>query len=273
MAEDEWITGRVTLRIGNVPLDLEMTVPAKPIKPHRMLPIFHKMSEAFLAIGVQAAEQAGDKVSCKPRCTACCHQAVPVSEAEAYYIAALVDALPEPRRTEVRGRFAASLEHFRAAGWFDELRSGKGRSWEGAEELVLDYFRERVPCPFLEDSMCSIYQQRPIACREYIAISDPENCANPTAEAVKLVQLPIKPSAILKKIVIGEASKNEGLFLLLIMCLEIGERYPEAFPEKTGEEWMADFFGRLASEEKPYLSEAGHVPNPKKRRSRHGSKR
>ena len=35
MTDNEWVTGRVTLRIGNVPLDLEMTVPAKPVKPHR----------------------------------------------------------------------------------------------------------------------------------------------------------------------------------------------------------------------------------------------
>lgn len=273
MSENEWVTGRVTLRIGGAPLDLEMTVPAQPVKPHRMLPIFHKMSDAFADIGVQAAEHSGDSVTCKPGCTACCHQAVPVSEAEAYYFADLVNAMPEPRRAEIRDRFAANLEYFRSSGWFDQLRSGKGRTWEGAEQLVLDYFREQLPCPFLENSMCSIYENRPIACREYLAVSDPKNCSSPTAEGVKLVQLPIKPSAILKKILVGEASKREGLFLLLTMSLEIAEKYPESFPEKTGEQWMADFFGRLVNEEKPHVSPPEHVPNPRKRRSRHPSKR
>lgn len=273
MSENEWVTGRVTLRIGNAPLDLEMTVPARAVKPHRMLPIFHQMSDSFADIGVQAAADAGNAVSCRAKCTACCYQAVPVSEAELYYIAELVNEMPEPRRTEIRGRFESAYGHFRASGWFDALRSGKGRSWSGAEELVLDYFREGVPCPFLEDSMCSIYANRPIACREYLAVSDPVNCSNPSAEGVKLVDLPIKPSATLKKIAIGEASRREGLFLLLIMALEIAEKYPETFPEKTGEQWMADFFTRLTNDENLSKPPPPSPPNPRKRRSRHNPKR
>jgi len=167
MAEDEWITGQVTLRVGNVPLDLEMTVPAQPVKPHRMLPIFHKMSEAFADIGVQAEAAEGKNVSCKAGCGACCSQAVPISEMEAYYIADVVNAMPEPRRTEIRERFARSLRHFRETGWFEALRSRKGRTWAGAEELVLEYFREYVPCPFLENGSCSIYEHRPRTCRTY----------------------------------------------------------------------------------------------------------
>ena len=273
MTDNEWVTGRVTLRIGNVPLDLEMTVPAKPVKPHRMLPIFHKMSEAFADISVQAAAAGGNDVSCKAGCSACCRQAVPISEIEVYHIAELVNAMPEPRRTEIRQRFAGSMQHFREAGWLDALRSRKGRTWEGAEELVLEYFREDVPCPFLENGSCSIYEHRPVVCREYLVTSDPNNCTSPTAEGVKVVQLPIKPSSTLGKIATGEASKSEGLFIILIMALELAERYPEAYPEKTGEQWMADFFGRLTSEEKPYVSEARHVPNLKKRRSRRNAKR
>src|SRR5437868_266478 len=104
MSENEWVTGRVGLRVGNVPLDLEMTVPAKPVKPHRMLPIFHQMADSFADIGVQIEENKGNPISCKPKCDACCHQAIPVSESELYYIAELVDSMPEPRRSEVRTR-------------------------------------------------------------------------------------------------------------------------------------------------------------------------
>jgi Fe-S-cluster containining protein len=273
MSENEWVTGRVTLRIRGAPLDLEMTVPARPVKLHRMLPIFHQMSDSFAAIGIEAAELSGAVVSCRAKCSACCYQAVPVSEAELYFLAELVNAMPEPRRSQVRARFDNAYEHFSSSGWFGDLRSGKGRTWEGAEELVLDYFRQRVPCPFLEDSMCSIYEHRPIACREYLAVSDPENCANPSAQGVKLVDLPIKPSAVLKKMAAGEASRREGLFLLLIMALEIAENHPETFPEKTGEQWMADFFTRFTNEENLPEPQPSSAPNPRKRRSRHRSRR
>jgi Fe-S-cluster containining protein len=273
MAENEWVTGRVTLRIGEVPLDLEMTVPAAPVKPHRMLPIFHQMANSFAQIGVDAAEANNIAVSCKAKCSACCHQAVPVSEAELYYIAELVNSMPEPRRSEVRSRFESAVEHFRSSGWFDALRSGRGSTWKGAEELVLEYFRQGVACPFLEDSMCSIYENRPIACREYLATSDPANCSSPTADGVRLVELPVKTSIPLKKIAIGEASRREGIFLLLISALEIAEKYPERFPEKTGEQWMADFFGRLTADEKPTEPPEMTVKSLRKKRKRHAAKR
>ena len=131
MSESDWVTGRVGLRVGNVPLDLEMTVPARPVKPHRMLPIFHQMADSFADIGVQMETEAGNTLSCKAKCSACCHQAIPVSEVELYYIAELVDSMPEPRRTEIRRRFAETLRHFREIGWFDELYSKAAGSLKG----------------------------------------------------------------------------------------------------------------------------------------------
>ncbi|MFL6467023.1 MAG: YkgJ family cysteine cluster protein [Pyrinomonadaceae bacterium] len=254
MSESDWVTGKVGLRIGNVPLDLEMTVPARPIRPHRMLPIFHQMADSFADIGVQIDAEAGRSVSCQAGCTACCYQAVPVSEIEIYYIAELVSALPEPRRSEIRRRFAESLKHFRDIGWFDDLHSRKAGSLKGAEALVLKYYHERIPCPFLEDSMCSIYEQRPVGCREFLVTSPAENCSNPTAESVRAVGLPVKPSSAIKAMAARDAVKREG-FLLLTMALEIAEKYPEDFPEKTGEQWMADFFGRLTDEPAPYTDQ------------------
>jgi Fe-S-cluster containining protein len=273
MADNEWVTGRVGLRIAGVPLDLEMTVPAAPVKPHRMLPIFHQMADAFAEIGVNAEAANGNSVSCKAKCTACCHQAVPISEAEMYYIAEIVEQMDEPRRSVIRERFSNGMEKFRASGWIDALRSEKGRTWKGAEELVLQYFREGVPCPFLEDSLCSIYEQRPIACREYLATSDPTNCSSPTAEGVRLVGLPLKPSWTLKMIAAGEASRKEGL-LLLIMALELSAKYKESFPEKTGEQWMADFFGNLADNEINEKSASTRSSSEsRKQRHRHRTKR
>ena len=51
MANDsEWITGQVKISIGGVPVEMEMTVPAKPVKPQRMLPVFQKISNSFVII-------------------------------------------------------------------------------------------------------------------------------------------------------------------------------------------------------------------------------
>ena len=60
MANDgEWITGKVTLNFKGIPVDMEMTVPAKPVKARRMLPVFQTMTSSFVNLSVQAAEEAG----------------------------------------------------------------------------------------------------------------------------------------------------------------------------------------------------------------------
>jgi len=169
MADDEWVTGRVVLKVNGVPLDLEMTVPARPVKPHRMLPVFHQMANSFADIGVQAVEHEGRRVSCGEKCSACCYQPVPIAEIEAYQIAELVDAMPEPQRTKVRGRFSEAYGHFEKLDWFSEFRSAylktktKASDMEKAVAVVHDYFRHGVPCPFLENDLCSIHQQRPLS--------------------------------------------------------------------------------------------------------------
>lgn len=39
------------------------------------------------------------------------------------------------------------------------------------------YFGLDLPCPLLADGVCSIRDDRPLACREYLVTSDPAHCA------------------------------------------------------------------------------------------------
>ena len=99
--EEEWVTGTMNLTVHGEPIEMQMTVPAKPVKPTRMLPIFQMMTNSFLKISVDATERQGDSISCQAGCGACCRQAVPLAEIEAYQIAELVEHLPEPRRSTI----------------------------------------------------------------------------------------------------------------------------------------------------------------------------
>ncbi len=266
MANDEWVSGKVGLTIAGVPLELEMTVPAKPVKAHRMLPVFQKMANAFVDVSVQALETEGKKISCKAGCGACCRQPVPISETEVYQIAELVESMPEPRRSEIKKKFADGVEHFKNIGWFDRLNEHfvGGKPTEAQEgfkraiDVVLEYFYEGVACPFLENESCSIHQDRPVACREYLVTSPAENCAKPTAQTVKVVDLLIKPSRTVRWL--GSSGKlSSAGFLTLIRALELAGSTPESFVEKSGERWMADFFGHLAETNIP---KKGIKPRP-----------
>lgn len=270
MKNDEWITGNVTLAIKGVPVEMEMTVPATPIKPHRMLPIFQKMTNSFVDMSVQAMNEIGEEISCKAGCGACCSQAVPIAEVEVYQIAELVENMPEPRRTEIKKRFADAVGHFESIGWFERIRKVANQKMPDNPEYVptelidaaMEYFNQGIPCPFLENGSCSIHENRPLSCREYLVTSPAEFCSKPTAENIKKVPLLVRPSKSLPQV--GITGNFSGLGVLpLIRALDLAEKIPEQFPEKSGDKWMADFFAHLIKHEIP---QANEKPAKKKKR-------
>lgn len=251
--EEEWVTGSVTLKISGEPVDMQLTVPAWPIKPQRMLPIFQQMSSGVVDYCVKDVEAKGKTISCKAGCGACCRQAVPISEVEAYQIAELVEAMPEPRRTAIRERFASALAHFKQIRWFDRLVDLKDMAFEGHpdfspkdyDEVVTGYMRENIPCPFLEDESCSIHPERPSVCREYLVTSPAENCGAPTPENIEKVPIFLRPSKALLKYAKTENTGHMSS-MIMIEALEFVAEHPDRFPEKPGPEWAAAFFNELA---------------------------
>lgn len=246
--ENEWITGQITLSIGSTKIEMEMTVPAKPVKPKRMLPLFQAMTSSFVGACVEDIETQGKKISCRAGCGACCRQAVPLAEIEAYQIAELVENMEEPRRSEIKQKFEDGCRHFHEMNWFERMENYADLSPEERQKTVLEYFYEGIPCPFLENESCSIHPVRPLACREYLVTSPAENCDAPTAETIRTVKMVIEPSKILREI--GRSENLQKLnFVPMIRALEWARKFPEKMPEKKGTEWVTDFVNRLTSGE------------------------
>jgi len=85
--------------------------------------------------------------ACRPGCAHCCHQAVGVVAPEAL---AIHEHL---RSTRTPGELEAVVLRIRTA-------DDRTRGLTSAERQSPD-----LPCPFLEEDRCSIYEVRPLACR------------------------------------------------------------------------------------------------------------
>ena len=256
MENEQWITGNITLKVAGQPLDLEITVPAGPVRPDRMLPVFQKMTDTFVEMSVDAASANGEKVSCAQGCGACCRQAVPVSMIEARRLAEIVEAMPIERQTVVKNRFIDGMAHFEAIGWFDRIRELSVNRHQGSQhelerrinEVVMEYFGQSIECPFLENESCSIHEDRPLACREYLVTSPAENCADPTNANIDMVNVFLKPSKPIRFLGVAPA---EVRFIPLIESLAVAEAMSEMLPEKSGERWLAEFFTVLTGSQIP----------------------
>jgi Fe-S-cluster containining protein len=217
------ITGRAQLRVYGEPIAVEVTVPAGPTPLAELLPVFQGLTNAVVDLAVARVEAGGRTVSCRKGCGACCRQVVPVAESEARSLARLVDALPEPQRTAVRERFTEAVSRLAAAGILEPLVRALSHGSEPVRELGLAYFKAGVPCPFLENESCSIYADRPLACREYLVTSPAANCANPTAESIQMVPLPGRLS---RAVMAEDRSATAGGWVPLVLSLDWADDHP-----------------------------------------------
>jgi Fe-S-cluster containining protein len=239
----ETISGRVQLRVYEEPITVEVTVPAEPTPMADLLPVFQGLTNAVVDLAIARVEAQGRTISCRAGCGACCRQVVPVSESEARSLARLVDALPEPRRTAIRERFADAVRRLAVAGVLEPLTRAVSQGGEPVRELGLAYFRAGIACPFLENESCSIYRDRPLACREYLVTSPAEHCANPSPESVQMVPLPGRPS---KAVMTEDRSATAGGWVPLVLSLDWAPDHPAPDPLSSGPETVQAVFRRLS---------------------------
>jgi Fe-S-cluster containining protein len=212
-------TATVGLRVGSRNVQLRFDVPDGPTEPIELLPLFRSVTDVLVKIAAEDAEAAGAAISCRKGCGACCRQVVPVSEVEVESIRRLVDALAEPRRTAVIERFERARQRLADSGLLATLRAPEHVGWQDAEALGIAYFRHGIPCPFLEDESCSIHEERPLACREYLVTSPAADCAMPTSDTIRCVPMPQKLSRAIRRIE-DEQPRHFEPWIPMILALE-----------------------------------------------------
>jgi Fe-S-cluster containining protein len=229
MADQAHSTATLRLAVGPLRIAHPVTVPSGRVAAAEVVPALQGLVNA-----VVAAAEAGQEISCRKGCGACCRQLVPVSRSEGERLLAVVERLPAARRAQLAERFAAAEAAIVAGG----LAERGGRP---DRELSTGYFALGIPCPFLEDEACSIHPERPLVCREYLVTSPAERCAGPLQEGVTPVAVP-KVSMAAR----GLQEDGDDWFPLALLMRWARTR-PRRGERRTGPEWVQRFLARLSS--------------------------
>jgi len=215
---------RVTFSVNGRAVHVDTRVPDGLVRLDQLLPALREIDDRLIDAAVARHAAAGERVSCRKGCSACCRtQPVPVTPPEALALARLVDALPEPRRSMVRAAFSAAVERLRAAGLADVfMRRGPEITRETAIAAVRRYMALALACPFLVDDACTIYGERPFVCRQYLVTSPAELCVAPLDNDVKPVKVPATFATALMKA--AEALTGQAQYTVpLVLALEQAE--------------------------------------------------
>jgi Fe-S-cluster containining protein len=221
-------------------LTTAIDVPTGFIPITSIVPVTRRLGEEAAQLEIQHATEAGKTISCRMGCAACCRMLVPLSAPEAFALREYVEQLPMERQSRLRHRLSETKDCLRSEGLWDRLNDVAEATTpvpdESLDPINRAYYALRIPCPYLENEMCSIYEARPAACRELLVTSPAELCQD-------MVQNPVTPLPVSMRIgsilglVWGTLTSSPPRLIPLPMALEWAERHQD----ESRKTWSGSF--------------------------------
>ena len=176
-----------------------------------------QLTQTVTSVAINRSLEQNAPITCGPGCGACCRQLVRINVLEALALAELVAQMPPPRQAQIRARFAAAIEKLRAGGLVAPPAHATRPHFsfhppDMTDDQWLDfvhrYFELNIACPFLEKESCSIYENRPLICREYMVTSPVCHCQSLDVPQIKTVPLSMQISERLVEMI---SANNEPM--------------------------------------------------------------
>ena len=193
-------------------LDLSIKTPAGPVTATvelppgfvpvtQIVPLMRRLGEQAESLEQQRTVASGQTISCAKGCAACCRVLVPVSAPEAFALRDMVAALPEDRRQAIHRALVTTTARLEQAGLLSQLRhvaeTDRPIADDAMEPINRAYYALKLPCPYLKDEACSIYEDRPAACRELLVTSPADWCQDMVNKPIRALPVPLRISTIL----------------------------------------------------------------------------
>jgi Fe-S-cluster containining protein len=209
-------------------LTTAVEVPTGFVPVTAIVPLMRRLGEEAQALEIARSLESGNTISCKKGCAACCRMMVPLAAPEAFALREHILSLPAERQQRVAIRLAQTKSLLLSHGlWHRLLEMGETTQPpddEALEPVNRDYYALRTPCPFLEDEVCSIYDERPAACRELLVTSPAEWCQDLVKNPVEQIPVPVRIGPALG-LLWGELTKAPARLIPLPIALDWAERH------------------------------------------------
>lgn len=164
----------------------------------------------------------GCGTTCTKGCHACCAEPLLVNREEAKLI---LKVIPETKRAAVRDRVSVWIERAESSGILNEKLPRADK-----------YLKLGLMCPLMENGLCLVYENRPLGCRQHVAIGDPALCHDPDKRLTQRYALSPELDQQCSLMTMGAAQEADHLGVYLARWLlsrkvtSVSEmKYPVAF--------------------------------------------
>ena len=179
----------------------EVSVPTGAVPVTAIVPLMRSLGQQAQELEEARTLALGESISCRKGCAACCRMLVPLSVPEAFALQASIERLPAEQQAHLQARLETAKQLLQEHQLWNALEEVSESSHpptdESLEPLNRAYYALRMPCPFLDQEQCSIYEDRPAACRELLVTSPADLCHDMTNTQIRPIPVSLRISTAL----------------------------------------------------------------------------
>ncbi len=191
----------LTITTSSGDLQAQVDVPTSWIPITKIVPVIRSLGDQAQDLEVTNTLQTGKTISCQKGCAACCRQMIPVSPPEAFALIEVIHTLPQEHQARIKQNSAQTHLRLQMSGLLTALQelasSPTQQTDEDLDSLNRAYYALRLPCIFLENEICSIYEHRPAGCRGHLVSSPAELCQDMINNPIKELHVPLRAGTVL----------------------------------------------------------------------------
>ena len=202
-----------------------------------IVPLARTLCTKITDVVVESILSDGGNIPCCKGCAACCARyLVPLSVPEALRLNEEISAAPPHQRESMLKACLLSARRIlsqKPPKQFIDKTTDASQVSPAELNLVSSWYTSlKLPCPFLYKGLCSIYEQRPLACREHFVNGSAEACKGERGTA-EVVEMPVQiPNALAQLAGELEGTSAEAVILplALVWCEQNPERAERTWP-------------------------------------------
>ena len=245
----------ISLQTPSGEISTAVGVPAGFVPITAILPLMRSLGGEAQVLEQRRLLEAGQRISCEKGCAACCRMLVPISVPEAFALTNAIDQLDQNERNRLLAKLDQAQQQLARAGILKQLSSLADSSEplndEAIEPLNRAYYALRMPCPFLDNETCSIYADRPAACRELAVTSPATECLEMTKQTVQPVPVAVRLSTALS-LLWADLTGTAPRLIPLPLAIDWARRHKE---EQTNQWAGTELFEKAMDKVWQYLSQ------------------
>ncbi|MHC4394710.1 MAG: YkgJ family cysteine cluster protein [Planctomycetota bacterium] len=186
-----------------------------------IVPIARTVCSKVAVTVLEKLREDGEAIPCHKGCSACCHYLTSLSVPEAFRLSEELLAMPaESGKAVLESYLEAAKKILDNMPEDFDITSEPTQINEQAQMSQLSswYAGLELACPFLSDNLCTIYDQRPTACRENIVTGSAEMCKVEGQDGTQVVKMPVSVTEALARLAADlEQSSVEAVMLPLAL--------------------------------------------------------